>query len=106
MLFHRAYRRLRHAHRRGPAAGFLLLRLLPWICQQSFAPSYWAFSFGATALAAGPLRRMERGDTGPAADLAMPLFIAAHLIILLLTLGTLRLLFQGKLIPKQVPASP
>jgi len=90
----------------GLLQALILLRLLPWICQQPFAPSYWAFSFGVTALAAGSLRMVERGDTGPAADLAMPLFIAANLIILLFTLGTLRLLFQGKLLPKPVPASP
>jgi tellurite resistance protein len=83
----------------------LLLRLLPWICQQPFTPGYWAFSFGVTALAAGPLRTVERGDTGPAAVLAMPLFVAANLIILLLTLGTLRLLLQGKLVPKPVSAA-
>jgi tellurite resistance protein len=48
---------------------------------------------------------LERGDTGPAAVLAMPLFVAANLIILLLTLGTLRLLLQGKLVPKPVSAA-
>lgn len=79
--------------------------MLPWICQQAFSPGYWAFSFGVTALAAGPLRMVARGDTGPAALLAAPLFIAANLIILLLTLGTLRLLFQGKLVPRPVPAT-
>src|SRR5258706_4535943 len=41
----------------------LLLRLLPWIRQQPFAASYWALTFGATALAAVPLDLMERGAT-------------------------------------------
>lgn len=90
----------------GLLQALLLLRLLPWICQQAFTPSYWGFSFGVTALAAGPLRMLERGDTGPAADLAAPLFIAANLIILLLVVQTLRLAMQGKFLPAPVPAGP
>jgi hypothetical protein len=42
----------------------LLLRLLPWIMQQPFAASYWAFIFGVTALATAPLRTVGDGDTG------------------------------------------
>jgi len=90
----------------GLLQGLLLLRLLPWICQQSFTPAYWAFSFGVTALAAGPLRMVERGDVGPAADLAWPLFIAANLIVLVLVLGTLRLMVRGQFLPRPVPAGP
>jgi len=90
----------------GLLQALILLRMLPWISQQPFSPGYWAFSFGVTALAAGPLRMVERGDTGPAALLAMPLFVAANLIVLLLAFATLRLLFLGKLIPTPVPASP
>jgi tellurite resistance protein len=90
----------------GLLQALILLRMLPWIFQQSFSPAYWAFSFGVTALAAGPLRMVERGDTGPAAVLAMPLFLAANLVILLLVIFTLRLALQGKLVPRPVPASP
>ena len=89
----------------GLLQALILLRMLPWIFQQSFSPAYWAFSFGVTALAAGPLRMVERGDTGPAAVLAMPLFLAANLVILLLVIFTLRLALQGKLVPRPVPAS-
>jgi tellurite resistance protein len=88
----------------GLLQALLMLRLLPWILQQSFSPSYWAFSFGVTALAAAPLRMIERGDTGPAALLAPPLFIAANIIIALLAIATLKLLVRGRLVPKQVPS--
>jgi tellurite resistance protein len=83
----------------------LLLRLLPWIFEHKFSSAYWAFSFGVTALAAGPLRMLARGDTGPAVVLAWPLFLAANFIILLLVIGTLRLALLGRLVPRPVPAA-
>jgi tellurite resistance protein len=77
----------------------LLLRLLPWIRQQPFAPSYWAFTFGATALAAVPLRMMERGTTGAVASIAPYLFVAANILVALIALATVRLLLKGRLLP-------
>ena len=59
----------------------LLVRMLPWILEQPFSPSYWAFTFGATALAATPLRMMERGEAGAVAVLAPYLFVAANLVV-------------------------
>jgi tellurite resistance protein len=82
----------------------LLLRLLPWIRQQPFAASYWAFSFGVAAQPLGALRMLERGEDGPIAQLAAPLFIAANLIIGMLALATLWLLSQRRLLP--APAGP
>lgn len=72
----------------------VMLRLLPWILKEPFSPSYWAFTFGATALAAAPLRLVARGDTGPAAILAPPLFLLANLVVGLVSLGTLWLLVR------------
>jgi tellurite resistance protein len=77
----------------------LLLRLLPWIRQQPFAPSYWAFTFGATALAAVPLRMMERGTTGAVASIAPYLFVAANILVALIALATVRLMLKGRLLP-------
>src|SRR5712671_6578535 len=84
----------------GLLQALLLLRLLPWIRQQPFAPSYWAFTFGATALAVVPLDMMERGTTGAVASIAPYLFIAANIVVALVALATLRLLLQGRLLPK------
>lgn len=84
----------------------LLLRLLPWIAKQPFGPSYWAFSFGATALAVAPLRMLQRGDSGTAAVLAPVLFFAANVVIALLTFVTLREWARGRLLPPIAAPAP
>jgi len=81
----------------GLMQALLLLRLLPWIREQPFAPSYWAFSFGVTALANGSLIMTERGLGGAVATLAPWLFAGSALVILLLVLATLAKLFGGGL---------
>ena len=82
----------------------VLLRLLPWILQQPFTASYWAFTFGVTALATAPLRLVAHGDTGAMATLAPYLFFGANLAVGLIAIGTLRLIIQGRLLP-QAPAA-
>jgi tellurite resistance protein len=84
----------------GLLQALLLLRLLPWIRQQPFAPSYWAFTFGATALATLPLRMMERGATGAVGSIAPYLFVGANIVVALIAAATLRLVLQGRLLPK------
>jgi tellurite resistance protein len=90
----------------GLYQALLLARLLPWIRQQPFAPSYWSFSFGVAALPTLAMRMAERGLHGPAAWLAPALFVAANLIIGTLALKTLNLLFRGKLLPPAVTPAP
>jgi tellurite resistance protein len=79
--------------------GLMLLRLLPWIHQQSFAAGYWAFTFGVAALALGAERLAEQGVTGPATDLAPALFLVANLVIGGIAIGSIVLLARGKLLP-------
>ncbi|BDG74343.1 dicarboxylate transporter/tellurite-resistance protein TehA [Roseomonas fluvialis] len=80
----------------GLMQALLLLRLLPWILEQPFAPSYWAFSFGVTALANASLIMTERGAVGAVPTLAPWLFGASVLVILMLVVGTLaRILGSG-----------
>ena len=86
----------------GLLQALLLVRMLPWILQQPFAPSYWAFTFGATALATAPLRLVEHGETGAVATLAPVLFIAANLTVGLIAFGTLRLLARYWLEPRLI----
>jgi tellurite resistance protein len=81
----------------GLMIGVVLLRLLPWIRAQPFSVSYWGFTFGVTALATAPLRLIAHGETGPWALLAPYLFVGGNLIILLMTVATLRMLWQGRL---------
>jgi tellurite resistance protein len=84
----------------GLLQALLLLRLLRWIRQQPFAPSYWAFTFGATALAAVPLDMMERGTTEAVASIAPYLFVAANIVVGLIAVATVRLTVKGQLLPK------
>jgi tellurite resistance protein len=75
------------------------LRLIPWLFQQPFAASYWAFTFGIAALSLSALRFVERGMTGAMEGLAVLLFIGANIAIGSIALETLLLLLRGKLLP-------
>jgi tellurite resistance protein len=89
----------------GILQALLMLRMLPWIAQQPFAASYWAFSFGVTALATAPLRMVAHGDTGAIAVIAPWLFAGANLTVAILAIGTLWLLMQRQLLPPATPAA-
>ncbi len=82
----------------------LAIRLMPWI-QQPFTPGYWAFTFGATALASGAIRFADRGTDKIFLWLSPLLFTAANLIVVGLALYTVMALVRGKLLPPH-PASP
>jgi tellurite resistance protein len=90
----------------GLLQALVVLRLLPWIRQQPFAPSYWAFTFGATSLAAAPLVMVERGTTGAVASIAPYLFVAANVVVGLIAVATVRLMFQGRLLPAPSAQTP
>ncbi|KRB61245.1 tellurite resistance protein TehA [Rhizobium sp. Root708] len=85
----------------------LMLRLLPWIRQQPFAASYWAFTFGVTALSTAASKMVTRSDPSGALHLLAPiLFVAANVVVGLIAIGTVLLLVRGKLLPKPTPATP
>lgn len=79
-------------------------RQLPWIMQQPFAASYWAFTFGLTALSTAALRMMARGDNGAIGHLAPVIFVLVNLALALIAIGTLWLLIRGKLLPAPIRA--
>jgi tellurite resistance protein len=83
----------------------VLVRLLPWITRQPFTASYWAFSFGVSALGLDLLRCVERGDTGPLAIAAPYVFALVNVIIGGLAVGTVLQLLRGKLLPPPLVAS-
>ena len=87
----------------GLMQALILLRLLPWLRQQPFSASYWAFALGVAGLALAPLRFVERGMTGATESLAMLLFVVANIVIGSIALGTLRLLLRGKLFSPLAP---
>jgi len=83
----------------------ILLRMARWIAEQPFGASYWAFTFGATALAGAAIRlSMVPGETAMTA-LAPFLFGAANLLVIGIAAGTLWLFCTGKLLPRQGPAA-
>ncbi|GLQ51793.1 dicarboxylate transporter/tellurite-resistance protein TehA [Dyella flava] len=83
----------------------VLCRLLAWIMKQPLSPSYWAFSFGLTALSTGALQMTLRGEEGVIAALAMPIFIIVNAVIVVLALNTLWHLSKNGL-PAGIDASP
>lgn len=83
----------------GLYQALMLARLVPWIRQNAFTPSYWAFSFGAAALPTMAIRMLERGATGPVEWLAPVAFIVANVVIGVLIAGTVRAMARGDLLP-------
>lgn len=88
----------------GVLQALLLIRLLPWISRSGFTASYWAFTFGVTALAFCTMRFAERGGHGPIAAAAPYAFIVTNVILAAIVLGTLWLLVRGKLLPPRLIA--
>jgi tellurite resistance protein len=84
----------------------VLIRLLPWIAHQPFSASYWAFSFGVSALGLDLLRCVERGDTGPLAIAAPYVFVIVNVIIGGLVVGTVVQIARGKLLPPPLVPDP
>lgn len=86
----------------------VLLRLWAWIRQPSFSPTYWSFSFGATALPTMAMRMVERGATGALLSaVASILFVACNLMLVYLAVPTLYRLLRGRLLqPPALPGAP
>ncbi len=82
-----------------------LARLLRWTFEQPFSVSFWAFSFGISALAVSALHFYAHNPAGVVGHMAVPIFIFANGAIGLLLLGTALRIAQGKfLMPPPVPA--
>lgn len=73
-----------------------LLRLLPWISENGFSVSFWAFSFGLASMAGVSLKLYESTGGVGIGTIAIPLFLFASVCIGLLILGTIWLIARGK----------
>ncbi|WP_165186057.1 dicarboxylate transporter/tellurite-resistance protein TehA [Caulobacter soli] len=63
----------------GVLQALILVRLARWIGEQPLGPGYWAFTFGATALATATIRLARSpGEQG----LAVACFVAANVVVL------------------------
>jgi tellurite resistance protein len=83
----------------GLLQALILARLLPWIMAQAFAASYWAFSFGLSAIAFDAMVFVERRARGTFPFLAAVLFTIANAGIAAMALGSIRLLVHGRILP-------
>ncbi|MGM9483630.1 dicarboxylate transporter/tellurite-resistance protein TehA [Roseateles sp. NT4] len=79
-----------------------VLRLTPWV-RQPFTAGYWAYTFGATAIASGTMRFAARGDDRVFAMLAPVLFIVANVLVVSLFIATLVAALRGRLLPPPAP---
>lgn len=75
----------------------LLVRMVRWIREQPFGPAYWAFTFGATALAGAAMRLSIAAPNSPFSALATALFVFANVLVLGIAAGTIRLLYLRRL---------
>ena len=83
----------------------VLVRLIPWLGVQPFAPSYWAYTFGTAACALASLEFLERGLQGPIEWMAPALFVVANVVIGTVFARTLWLLMRGRLLPVTSPVA-
>jgi len=87
----------------GLLQALVLVRLAPRIRTQPFASSYWAATFGVTAIATAALRMTARG-ADDLAWLAAGLFVAANVVTVGIAGGTVILAARGRLLPPAAPA--
>lgn len=86
----------------GLLQALILVRLSGWILQQPFTPSYWAFTFGATALATASLRLAHKSGHE---ILAAIVFVAANLLVGAIALRTVYGASR-RLVPKAATTLP
>ena len=89
----------------GVFQGLVLVRLIPWLRAQPFAPSYWAFTFATAACSLAGLRFLERGLRGPIEWLAPAMFVIANVVIGAIFVRTVWLLTRGRLLPVPAPVA-
>jgi tellurite resistance protein len=77
----------------------VVARLLGRLRDVPFSPSYWAFAFPLSALAAGALRQSGAAPGSAAGALALPLFIVANAVVAAIAWQTVVAASRGKLLP-------
>ncbi|PNL92505.1 dicarboxylate transporter/tellurite-resistance protein TehA [Aggregatibacter aphrophilus] len=77
-----------------------LIRLLPWLFQNGFMVSFWAFSFGLASMANVGLHLYQGTTDTILSVVGLSLFWFASMMIGLLILGTLYLIMRGRFFVK------
>lgn len=80
--------------------GLMLLRMWRWITEQPFAPSYWAVTFGVTALPTAVIRTSAGLPEHDFEGLGSVLFVISNAIVAVITVRTVGLWLRPRLGPK------
>jgi tellurite resistance protein len=86
----------------GVFQGLVLVRLIPWLRAQPFAPSYWAYTFATAACALAEARFLERGLRAPIEWMAPVLFVIANVVIGTIFARSLWLLFARQALANDI----
>ena len=78
----------------GCLLALIMIRLTPWLFEQSFGPGFWAYTFGVSALPLAAMRLAEKGAGAPIPQLAAVMFVAANLIIGWIGVRSLHLIWR------------
>ncbi|WP_421846341.1 dicarboxylate transporter/tellurite-resistance protein TehA [Novosphingobium sp.] len=84
----------------GLLQAMLLLRMWWWIAKQPFAPSYWAITFGATALPNTVTRLAMASPGHELAGLGFALFVASNLLVGVIGFKTIMLFLRPRHSPE------
>lgn len=73
---------------------------LKWLKEQSFAPGYWAYTFGIATLSQGLSIFALKANDSVVTMFALFIFCFANILIVVVTIGSVKLALKGKYIPK------
>jgi tellurite resistance protein len=71
-----------------------------WLKEQSFAPGYWAYTFGIATLSQGLSIFALKANDSVVTGLALLVFCLTNILILGVTIGSIKLILKGNYIPK------
>ncbi|MBD9388602.1 dicarboxylate transporter/tellurite-resistance protein TehA [Agrobacterium sp. AGB01] len=80
----------------------ILLRLTPWILKQPFSASYWAFTFGLTAISTAGVKLASASEDPVLQFLSLSLFIMTNAGLFAIIAGSIILLAKGRFLPASV----
>ena len=73
---------------------------LKWLKEQSFAPGYWADTFGIATLSQRLSLFALKANDSVVTGFALLIFCLANILIVIVTIGSVKLALKGKYIPK------
>ena len=77
-----------------------LIFALKWLREQAFAPGYWAYTFGIATLSQGLSLFALKANDSVVTGLALVIFCFTNILVLGVTIGSVKLALKGKYIPK------